>query len=197
MKKMKITGKAGYVLSVAIASVIGGLVSTVVLAAIPAANGTISGCYSNKGALTVIDAESGQTCKNNETALNWNQTGPQGPAGSGGGAVAYAHFEMSLASNGNGWEYTSVDPNFPSSNVTVLGQSSGNTAFYDCLKVGGSPKGVMASQQGTDQSGFSYGVAGDSEFSALNESASCPTDTNVILANAFGGNPYPLFLTAY
>ena len=60
----------------------------VAYAAIPAADGTIDGCYiSGQGQLRVIDAEGGETCKNNETALSWNEqgapgaTGPAGPAG--------------------------------------------------------------------------------------------------------------------
>jgi hypothetical protein len=32
----------------------------------------------------VIDAEAGQTCTTKEATLTWNQTGPQGPAGSPG-----------------------------------------------------------------------------------------------------------------
>lgn len=51
------------------------------LGSIPAANGTISGCYDKKGgALRVIDAAS-QTCRSTETSLVWSQTGPAGPQG--------------------------------------------------------------------------------------------------------------------
>lgn len=54
----------------------------VAYAAIPASNGTINGCYSGgQGQLRVIDAESGETCKSNETAISWNQQGPQGIPG--------------------------------------------------------------------------------------------------------------------
>src|SRR6266852_2835409 len=52
-------------------------------ASIPAPNGTISGCYKTsnpgQGALIVIDSTA--TCPSGTTPLNWNQTGPQGPAG--------------------------------------------------------------------------------------------------------------------
>ena len=52
-------------------------------AAIPDANGVIHGCRNTKtGVLRVIDTDKGQTCSKDETALSWNQTGPQGPAGS-------------------------------------------------------------------------------------------------------------------
>jgi hypothetical protein len=51
-------------------------------AAIPDANGVIHACRNTKtGVLRVIDTDKGQTCSKNETALTWNQTGPQGPAG--------------------------------------------------------------------------------------------------------------------
>ena len=73
-------------------------------AAIPGADGTITGCYTSAGGqqgnLRVID--DGQTCNKNETQIKWNQkgvpgdrgpegpagpqgqTGPQGPAGANG-----------------------------------------------------------------------------------------------------------------
>ena len=60
------------------------------LASIPAADGTISGCFkNNSGDLRVIDAPA-ESCKNNETAIQWNQAGqpgapgPQGPQGEPG-----------------------------------------------------------------------------------------------------------------
>jgi hypothetical protein len=38
------------------------------------------------GTLRVIDTDAGQTCAKGESGLNWNQTGPQGPAGQQGPA---------------------------------------------------------------------------------------------------------------
>jgi hypothetical protein len=65
-------------------------------AAIPGSGGVINGCYgASNGQLRVIDAESGETCKNNEKAISWNEkgqkgdtgaAGPQGPAGPAGAA---------------------------------------------------------------------------------------------------------------
>jgi hypothetical protein len=81
-----------------------GAVATVVQASIPGPGGVINGCYKNSGGdLRVIDSSG--TCKNNETALNWHQTGPKGPqgpqgspgpAGPAGGALGYA----AVADNG-------------------------------------------------------------------------------------------------
>lgn len=57
------------------------LTSIIAFASIPGPNGVIYGCYNNtNGQLRVIDNSTTQ-CKQNETALNFNQTGPQGPQG--------------------------------------------------------------------------------------------------------------------
>lgn len=54
----------------------------VAYAAIPGGTGVISGCFNNvHGGLRMIDTEAGDTCKNNETAISWNQQGPPGPQG--------------------------------------------------------------------------------------------------------------------
>jgi type VI secretion system secreted protein Hcp len=64
----------------AAALVAGGAVA---LAAIPASDGTIHGCYANggtpTGALRIVDE--GVQCATGETAITWNQRGPEGPAG--------------------------------------------------------------------------------------------------------------------
>lgn len=73
--------KTGVILaSGAALALVGGVLA---YASIPDAGGVINGCYKdgalNKGSLYVID--SAETCPSGYTALNWNQTGPQGPAG--------------------------------------------------------------------------------------------------------------------
>jgi len=65
----------------------GALVGAVIAeASIPGPDGVIHGCYKNsnpaQGALLTID--SAASCPSGYTALNWNQTGPQGPAGTNG-----------------------------------------------------------------------------------------------------------------
>ena len=63
-----------------VALLVGG---TAALATIPGTGGVISGCYAKRdGALRVIDAST--SCKSGESALNWNQAGPQGPQGQQG-----------------------------------------------------------------------------------------------------------------
>lgn len=75
------------------------------VAAIPSANGTISACRDNKGALKVIDVEAGQGCGSNQQLLTWSQQGPagatgprgfigfQGPAGPPGPTIAYLGYD--------------------------------------------------------------------------------------------------------
>ena len=54
----------------------------VAFATIPDQHGVIHGCYTkSSGALRVIDTGNHATCASTETGLNWNQTGPKGPAG--------------------------------------------------------------------------------------------------------------------
>jgi hypothetical protein len=54
-------------------------------ASIPGGDGVIHACYGKSGGnLRVIDDAA--VCGNNETSLNWNQTGVQGPAGPAGPA---------------------------------------------------------------------------------------------------------------
>jgi Collagen triple helix repeat (20 copies). len=56
-----------------------------VMASIPDSSGVIHACYDvNKGNVRVV--ESSANCKTTEAAISWNQTGPQGPAGSPGPA---------------------------------------------------------------------------------------------------------------
>ena len=70
-------GVAG--LAIAAASVATALVAG---AAIPDDDGTIRGCYLTfNGALRVIDAESGETCRSQEGEISWNQAGVPGPQG--------------------------------------------------------------------------------------------------------------------
>lgn len=57
------------------------LLGAIAYASIPDGNGVIHGCYKrNSGSLRVIDNATSQ-CDNSETAIQWSQTGPQGPPG--------------------------------------------------------------------------------------------------------------------
>jgi len=68
---------AGAAVGLAVLIVGGG----VAMATIPGSGGVINGCYNKTGgALRVIDPGVA-SCSNGEAALNWNETGPQGPQG--------------------------------------------------------------------------------------------------------------------
>ena len=68
------------ILPVAVTFVVALGVVAIAQAAIPDSNGVIHGCYhQNSGDLRVVDK--GVACGNNETALSWSQTGPQGLQG--------------------------------------------------------------------------------------------------------------------
>ena len=57
----------------------------VAYAAVPDSAGAIHGCYNKLfGSLRVIDTDRNARCLPGESAISWNQTGPQGPAGAPG-----------------------------------------------------------------------------------------------------------------
>jgi hypothetical protein len=60
-------------------------------ATIPDSGGVIHGCYAKKdGAVRVVDPGAGGACDpKKEAALDWNQTGPQGPTGTSHGYYSY------------------------------------------------------------------------------------------------------------
>lgn len=66
------------------------LIGSAAVASIPDGSGVIHGCRKNSdGTLRVIDSAT-QSCASGWTALNWSQTGPQGPAGFAGYEVVSA-----------------------------------------------------------------------------------------------------------
>ena len=65
----------------AVAALVLVLAGGVAYATIPAADGTITGCYARSGGtLRVIDP-SVTNCKQGETQITWSQSGEPGPAG--------------------------------------------------------------------------------------------------------------------
>jgi hypothetical protein len=69
------------------------LAAAVASGAIPSgSDGVIHACYqkpgllANPGAVRVIDEEAGQSCRSNETPIQWNRQGPKGDAGQPGPA---------------------------------------------------------------------------------------------------------------
>ena len=103
----KISQKAGLLLAVFAAAVIGGAFTAKVLASIPSGSGIFYGCVKADGTLIVKD-DNGTgdiTCGAQATKIQWNQTGPQGPqgpAGPGGGTVLANELVISQGSLNEG-----------------------------------------------------------------------------------------------
>jgi type VI protein secretion system component Hcp len=72
---------------IALAAVAGGFllagIGAAAYAALQDGSGVIHACVDGKGATRIIDVAV-DACKKGETAISWNQTGPQGPAGASG-----------------------------------------------------------------------------------------------------------------
>lgn len=57
-------------------------VAGIAATSIPGQGGVINACYNNiNGGLRVIDSATTVVCKTGETAIQWNQAGPEGPVG--------------------------------------------------------------------------------------------------------------------
>jgi hypothetical protein len=76
----------------------------VAAAAIPDSNtGIITACYQKqRGMLRVIDAEAGESCRNSERQLSWNQQGPQGPQGPAGPPGVFGRAVVSASFSAEG-----------------------------------------------------------------------------------------------
>lgn len=130
--------KAGFVVAVAGAAVVGGVTTALVTAAIPSSNdGQIHACYLNNqnatdeaGRLRVIDSEESQTCSSEETSLAWAQGTPK---------VAYARINYDEPSN----TYT-LDTNRSTGvdSLQVLDDGYGNI-FALCIHTDMTPKSVL------------------------------------------------------
>jgi type VI secretion system secreted protein Hcp len=66
--------------TVALVGIVGMLSAAMAYATIPDSSGVVHGCFDNSGHLRVIDSAA-ETCKKNETAIDWNRSGLPGPAG--------------------------------------------------------------------------------------------------------------------
>ena len=80
MRRISRSGRLGVLFSLlGIFALVGGVAFAA--GVISCADGLIHGCYDNRsGALRAIDP-SVSRCKSSETAIRWDQTGPQGPQG--------------------------------------------------------------------------------------------------------------------
>jgi hypothetical protein len=92
------------------------LLGGIALASIPDNNGIIHGCYKITGQtkeVIVIDSPS-ETCPSSYTALNWNQTGPQGATGATGSTGPAG---QAGAAGVSGYEIVQQDATVPANSV--------------------------------------------------------------------------------
>jgi hypothetical protein len=146
-------GLAGLLVVVAL------LAARVVYASIPDANGVIDGCYdSGNGKLRVIDTAAGEVCRSSETALSWNQTGQQGPAGLRGPSDGYAARLLPFqAKNIDSADINVLTLSLPagdyilSLSARVERTQTGTTSVFCDFRVGGGPfpNGYLENLDGT------------------------------------------------
>lgn len=137
--------------AVAIAGVSAGT-AVAVGAVIPDTNGVINGCYHNRaGNLRIVENTS--ECRPSETAINWNQTGSQGPPGTGGGDVGVQIAHASF--NPDGTLNAEFSKNIKAAKIVETTLSNGNTITNGCFKVAFSPKSGMYGGKLDDPSPYS------------------------------------------
>lgn len=174
----------------------------IVKAVIPDTAGVIHGCYkNNSGTLRVVDSPS-QVCAGGETALNWNQTGPQGPAGSGGNGEPKAYGRVTIDSS-NG--YMPVLDTAHSSKITsveyVNDGGSGQQQQSICVKldsaVSDNFNGAIVASQGNGEFG-DYAVKTKYDFNSTEWGLTCPNGADFIANGSTGGSPpYSFYFTVY
>lgn len=158
------------------------LAGGVAYATVPDGNGVIHGCYGTKdGSVRVIDPGAGQSCDSKrETALDWNQTGPQGPQGVQGPAGERGPSDA-WAVDGYGSSIYPMNPahltqlasvSLPAGNYFVAAQTvfhDAGYAEYHCF---------LADSGGTVQGVHTWGnSAEDTTLSAQSMVALSSTDT--------------------
>jgi hypothetical protein len=184
--------KLKYVVGLAVATVLGGAMTATVLASIPDSGGVIHGCYRSNGSLSIIDSAT-QTCTGNETALNWNQTGPQGPAGpqgpqgpagpAGANADPIAYGNIQAPAN---WHNPGPLTVLRSKNVLAstynadLLNGTDLIGTYFCLKVAFTPHFGLMPQIGSSVNSL---VRGENAPSDQTLNAKCGSDYNFAFTN--------------
>jgi hypothetical protein len=172
--------RRGSILTIALLAVLAAV--GVGYAAIPSSDGVIHSCYNASanpsGQLRVIDADAGAKCSKNEKALNFNQTGPQGPKGDTGatgpqgptGDIGPSH-AYSAQANG-----VSLSGN---TTVATLSLSAGSYSI-------GAKLYIRASHEGTFTGGASCTLTadGDTDFSQATARSTDGFDINMPMSLA-------------
>lgn len=73
-------------ITLAVALVVGGVLSAYATGSIPGPDGVFHACFDNTNGVVRLIDPSASTCRTNESAISWNQAGPPGPQGPVGAA---------------------------------------------------------------------------------------------------------------
>lgn len=79
-----LTTRPRIMVAVALGSAMVMMAGGIAFSAIPDDDGVFHACVGNAGTVRIV--ETGADCRNNETAVSWNEAGPQGPEGPQGPA---------------------------------------------------------------------------------------------------------------
>ncbi len=153
--------KIGYVIGLSAAMVVGGATTAAVMAAIPDPSGVIHGCYRSNGTLSVIDSAT-QACGTNETALNWNQTGPAGTTGATGPQGP----QGPAGANGSA-PVSNIITTVKNASQTVLSITSVADVIGECTTNSNGNTIPLVKVQNTSASTFDYGLGRQGLLAAL------------------------------
>ena len=174
-------------------------------ATIPDGNGVIHGCYRNSdGSLRVVNDPT--SCKRDETALSWSQTGPQGPQGPVGppgpqglqgapGTSASSHAYEASNTHELPEDTYLVGLTLPPgeyvvwSTVDFYNDSNGDPSTECALWTGSvaNPRQHIQYSAGEDTAIFSGNNRSDQYFATLMATVSLTADENQILVYCYPG----------
>lgn len=117
----RLTRFSQHTMVIAAAAII--LLGVIAFASIPDADGIIHGCYKKSGGtLRVIDDAVDQCDSRADTAIQWNQTGPQGPAGPRGPSDAWFTEDSNVEVPDDGAYHTVLTLSLPSGSYVLMAQ---------------------------------------------------------------------------
>lgn len=145
-------------------------VAGIALASIPAADGVIHGCYhTTNGNLRVVDDATTASCRTGETAIQWNQTGPEGPQGVPGPAGPQGPAATSL--------WAVVEPSMDSSGAMELRYHGSHL-----VSVEGYPETTYAMIFDRDVSRCAYAATGrDRDWDVFATAEPAPGDPRTVV----------------
>ncbi len=137
-----------------------GLLSVIAYASIPDAGGVVHGCYKKSGgSLRVID-DTTATCDNNETPIQWSQSGPQGPQGPQGSQGPQGPAGPAGPGGAKAMVYFDFDGTIKRCYNGFTGSTTGNCGFT----ISQIQSGIYSVDFGSDISNSFYSLALDGMY---------------------------------